>query len=330
MSLNHVKAPEELKAKTIELMKKERSTGKMAFTRKIALIAACVTVLTSSALGYSLFSGIDGDEVSFETSYKGGGIVEIAVTNLSQKVLEFDERVILERRSTDEEIFEVKQDMPKIEPGELSVIEVAVPKDYISSLEAPIEETDGYHFLLTTNNFAFGQTWMTSLTFGEVIDTGDEGKISLPIYPIEDNTDMADIDFIKNHFVLQSPLEEIIITSHYNDYVIEREGVEDMTVHAEIDLFAAEGTEFLPITSGTVTDAGFDAAYGNYIVIDHGNGLVSRYNHCAEIYVEAGDVVELGTAVGTAGKTGMATGTHLGLSVTLDGVAVNPEKVIGE
>lgn len=65
-------------------------------------------------------------------------------------------------------------------------------------------------------------------------------------------------------------------------------------------------------------------------LIDHGNGLVSKYTHCAELLKEKGDAVTLDDVIATVGKSGKATGPHLGFSVTLNEVPINPEKLFSE
>ena len=60
------------------------------------------------------------------------------------------------------------------------------------------------------------------------------------------------------------------------------------------------------------------------MVIDHGNGLVTRYKHHDRIYVEAGDKVEKGQQIGLSGTTGVSTGNHLHFQVELNGIPVDP------
>lgn len=326
MSLNHIKAPEHLKSKTISLMKKESNNKTKRKPFKSALIVACIPILfTLTAFAYSLFSGIDGDELSVDAHYQGNGIATIMVENLAEKDLQFVETVKLERWSTAEEIFEIEQVMPVIKPTEKAVIKIEIPKEYIESLETPILDTDWYHFVLTTNDFAFGQSWMASLTFAEPIIT-KKPEITPPAeIPVEDNTVQDDVDAIKNNFVLQNPLCKLEVTFDYNDYV-----QDDEYTHPELDLAAKLGTEIYPLSSGTVIETDFDAEIGRYIIIDHGNGLVSQYAHCNELLKETGDTVDMNDVIATVGKTGMATGSHLGFSVTFNEMPINPKTLFTE
>lgn len=325
MSLNNIKAPEHLKFKTISQMKKEfRNTKIKSF--KVALIVACISVIfTLTAFGYSLFSGIDGDEVRVDAVYQGNGTVKITVENLADKNLTFDETVKLERWSTAEEIFEIKQEMPLIKPNEEDVITIHIPEEYIELLETPIPDTDWYYFILTTNNFVFGFDWMASLTFAEPIITENSETTTLPEIPIEDNTNQEDVNLIKNNFVLQNPLNKFEVTFNYNDYKQDSE-----YVHAELDLAAELGASIYPLSGGTIIEADFDTEIGRYIIIDHGNGLVSKYTHCQDLLKEKGDVVSMDDVIATVGKTGVATGPHLGFSVTLNEIPINPKTLLAD
>lgn len=87
----------------------------------------------------------------------------------------------------------------------------------------------------------------------------------------------------------------------------------------------AEGSAVRAAEAGKVTEAGFDGELGNYLVIDHGDGLVTKYTHCRELLAEPGDRVRRGDTIAILGSTGMATGPCLGFYVYEDGEARDPE-----
>ena len=66
------------------------------------------------------------------------------------------------------------------------------------------------------------------------------------------------------------------------------------------------------------------SGYGNYVVIDHGNGVSTLYGHCTSVYVSNGQTVSAGEAIGTVGSTGTSTGSHLHFEVRINGERVNP------
>jgi len=94
--------------------------------------------------------------------------------------------------------------------------------------------------------------------------------------------------------------------------------------HSGIDIPADRGESITAAAEGTVTEAGFDAQRGNYVVLDHGEGLTTSYSHCQEVQAEEGDAVEAGEPIALIGATGMATGPHLHFEVRQDGATQNP------
>ena len=75
---------------------------------------------------------------------------------------------------------------------------------------------------------------------------------------------------------------------------------------------------------GMVIIAGNGSGYGNYVVIDHGDGFTSVYAHCDKLSVKKGQRVKRGDKVGTVGMTGTATGYHLHFELRQDGEKLDP------
>ena len=71
-------------------------------------------------------------------------------------------------------------------------------------------------------------------------------------------------------------------------------------------------------------ETGFESASGNYIILELENDTTVKYGHLQKIQVKEGEKVSQGEAIGTLGKSGMATGPNLALKVTVGGEAVNP------
>ena len=89
-----------------------------------------------------------------------------------------------------------------------------------------------------------------------------------------------------------------------------------VVIAAQKDILAARG--------GVVTEVAFDPEYGNTVTIDHGDGTQTAYGHLKEAAVAAGDGVSGGQVIGTAGRTGMATGDCLAFWVYADGQPTDP------
>jgi murein DD-endopeptidase MepM/ murein hydrolase activator NlpD len=100
------------------------------------------------------------------------------------------------------------------------------------------------------------------------------------------------------------------------------------TFHEGIDFPAERGTPVVAAASGKVIEAGVHPQYGKIFAIDHGNGLVSRYAHAAEVFVHEGDLIVRGQRVATVGSTGRSTGPHLHFEVRLNGVLQNPVRFL--
>ncbi len=81
-------------------------------------------------------------------------------------------------------------------------------------------------------------------------------------------------------------------------------------------IFAADG--------GTVEKAGYSGGFGNLVVINHGNGMKTKYAHLSSIHVSSGQKVSRGQTIGIMGRTGNATGVHLHFEVHVNGSLKNP------
>ena len=98
----------------------------------------------------------------------------------------------------------------------------------------------------------------------------------------------------------------------------------DSRPHKGNDYAAPTGTPTYAAAAGTVITAGWSNSAGNWVVISHGNGLVTKYMHHSSICVSAGQRVEKGQQIGYVGSTGYSTGAHLHFQVELNGTPVNP------
>ena len=99
--------------------------------------------------------------------------------------------------------------------------------------------------------------------------------------------------------------------------------------HKGIDLAANKGTSIYAVSGGTVTYAGYDGDYGYSVIIDHGNGLKTRYAHASSLCVSKGQTVSQGEVIAYVGSTGYSTGNHLHFEVLVNGSRVNPASYIG-
>ena len=95
-------------------------------------------------------------------------------------------------------------------------------------------------------------------------------------------------------------------------------------MHTGIDIGAAGMTNILSAADGTVIRTAYSSGYGNYVMVDHGGGVVTLYAHAYKILVHVGDKVKRGDTLALVGTTGMSTGCHIHFEVRINGVYKNP------
>ncbi|WP_420079904.1 peptidoglycan DD-metalloendopeptidase family protein [Streptomyces sp. JL4002] len=121
------------------------------------------------------------------------------------------------------------------------------------------------------------------------------------------------------------------VTSPYGMRVHPTTGV--YKLHTGMDFGVPAGHPVLAAQEGTVTFAGWNAAYGNRVIISHGTiggaQVATTYNHMSALNVGTGQRVGVGTVVGLVGSTGYSTGAHLHFEVQQNGQYVNPAPWIG-
>ncbi len=94
--------------------------------------------------------------------------------------------------------------------------------------------------------------------------------------------------------------------------------------HLGIDLAGPSGTPVMATASGVVTRAGTQSGYGRIVVIDHGNGIETRYAHLRRVNVSVGDEVTVRQVVGQLGSTGRSTGPHVHYEVRFQSESLDP------
>lgn len=94
--------------------------------------------------------------------------------------------------------------------------------------------------------------------------------------------------------------------------------------HNGVDMAAPGGSPILAAYDGEVIGAGYNSSMGNYIMINHGGGLITIYMHASALYVSKGTMVARGEKIAAVGTTGRSTGNHLHFGVRLNGDYVSP------
>ena len=130
---------------------------------------------------------------------------------------------------------------------------------------------------------------------------------------LEDNIVVENTIKLTTEKLVQFPLKKVRITQGYKAF------------HPGIDFDGVTGNDVYPIKPGRVEAISYSRyAYGNAIIVAHGDSVTSLYAHLSKIFVHIGDYVEKGQTIGMMGCTGWCTGTHLHFEVIINGSKVNP------
>lgn len=103
-----------------------------------------------------------------------------------------------------------------------------------------------------------------------------------------------------------------------------REGSSRQGEHPGLDIAVRAETEIRASGAGVVKEARQDPVYGDYVLIDHGDGLESLYGHASRVLVREGDRVNRGQLIALAGSTGVSSAPHLHFEIRRNGRAVDP------
>lgn len=284
--------------------------------------AACLVILP--AFAYSKFSGLDGDDLALGSVYLGDGIVAVTVTNYSDRNLVFEEQLKVMQWKDAVEIAgdgeKIRYENLEVPPHATTVMRIDLSEAYdIFRLEQPLESGNWYYLVLTNNNFALGQDWMCDVDFDK------QGLEPLPAIkrPVMDKAEeplTADAllyeDWIwptESH-VISSAFGENPLNGHFSDH---------------INIMGEKGDSVYAVTEAVVVETGFMAEAGNYCVIEDSAGSRICYGHLKTVLVKEQQKVSQGEQLGTLGKSGMATGYNLSLTVYVDGKAVDPLEKLG-
>lgn len=165
------------------------------------------------------------------------------------------------------------------------------------------------------NTFAarIGSRWATSLQYSQHLIQHME---RYDLYRLDRMT-LLDFSEMIGQFSDPCPGSYLTSSFGYRDF--------DHKFHKGIDL--GTNGEILPVyaaESGTVVKAEYDNLAGNWVLIDHRNGLTTKYMHFSHTFVKGGQEVTKGQQIGLTGTTGRSTGIHLHFQVEENGVAVDP------
>lgn len=294
--------------------------------RHVVVMVCCLLCLgVLSAFAYMKFSGPDGDKAGFGAAYQGEGRFEIVVVNNSDRELKLQDKVKVMQWSTSQEVEgdreKIRMTGRAIPPHSQGIVYIDIAEGYdVEAMEKDLKEGDWYYFVLTNNNFTFGQDWMCAFDFET--EQAEEVQSRL-IRLMEDQRETSE----------ETEQKYSTGTLIYTDWVwptVSRKvsvcyGLQENGTYSDhINIAGISGDDVYAVAEGTVAETGFEATCGNFAMLDLGDGIMVKYGHLEEIKVAEGEAVTQGQVLAALGQTGMATGPNLLFTVTVNGEAVNP------
>ncbi|MEO9209559.1 MAG: M23 family metallopeptidase [Ginsengibacter sp.] len=182
-----------------------------------------------------------------------------------------------------------------------------------------------------------------NLLYSQMITITWEGRKIVPITEVENNRVVVDStivpagkktfyenDYIINFafvpYTIYPPLPgKLFVTSSFGERfhpILQTE-----ILHEGIDL-RANYEAVRSIANGIIVKEGYDSRAGNYIVIQHGNGIESIYCHLSKFFLRSGDLVFAGNSIAMSGATGAVNGPHLHFAIKVNGKFIDPESLL--
>lgn len=245
-------------------------------------------------------------------------------SNLLQSLQETRTQIEALEKQQEEEVERIKQLKQELEDQEAELQGILDEKAaYIQSLNATIEYTEEYIAELEENismeqqALAEIEAEIRAAAAAAAAASGDGGGSSY----VPDVSGASKPSY-GGGWVWPSDTTMLTDTFGYQDW---RGGS-----HNGIDIGASYGSPIYAAASGTVWIAGYSSSAGNWVVIDHGGGVLSVYMHASALYVSSGQYVSAGQSIAAVGSTGWSTGPHLHFGVMVgssggyDGYWVDP------
>lgn len=300
------------------------------FRRMALLVGSILCFITLCAFGYAKFSDLNGDEAAFAAVYQGDGRFEILVINDSDRELNLQDDVKVMQWSTSKEVEgnndRISMSGLTIAPHSQGTVSIDISEGYdVEAMKTNLQEKDWYYFVLTNNDFAFGQDWMCSFDFEieqtEVVrDRLADSMEQRAERRAEEERQNDETQYDTGELLYPDWIWPTVSRKISAPYGEQLNGV----YSDHVNIVGTVGDDVYAVSDGTVTETTFEAACGNVIVVDLGDGITVKYGHLKEVTVSAGDEIKQGQVIATLGKTGMATGPNLWFAVTVEGEDVNP------
>ncbi len=237
------------------------------------------------------------------------------------KISEYDRKMLEQYMETKEQIAEAKntleQEHQELEEANAALAtEQSAVETLISSKE---EEITVYESDIQNKEAAIAQYKAEIAAQDQLIKDLEAAILAEKKRLLEQNK--AAITYDGGQFAWPAP-KYTRISDDYGNRIHPILGVQQF--HNGVDMAAAGGSPILAAYDGEVVAASYSSTMGNYIMVDHGDGLYTIYMHASSLGVSQGQMVARGEQIATVGSTGRSTGNHLHFSVRLNGSYVSP------
>lgn len=211
------------------------------------------------------------------------------------------------------------------DPDRLTISTAAAPDTVVIEKVYIVQPKDTLFKISRENNISVEELKRINVLSSNDINVGQKLYLagnprpagSEALRPSITEEELLKMDKIRND--LASPVEAKVLSEY---------GLRHGRPHKGIDLGAKPGTPIYAVLDGTVVYSGVQGAYGNVVVIEHPDFVMTVYAHNEKNMVSVGDTVIKGQQIATVGSTGNATGSHLHFEYRIKGKAINPRKVL--
>lgn len=249
-------------------------------------------------------------------------------TNLNEVSLQRD-IAVSERDELRRQLVEMQQIVEDIRKAETDVLdkvsqiaekEMSKIKSAINSINVPLKKRGLYFNALANNKKQRGSGGPYIPAENKFLQ---EKKISDKVSRLYQTVDdVAYYREVMDYVPLGKPVWSLWVSSSYGTRSDPFKKTK--AYHKGVDFAGRTGNKIRVMAKGKVTKSEYSTSYGNLVVVDHGNGFVTKYAHMNKAYVQKGQYVENGDAIGEVGSTGRSTGPHLHYEILYQGKDVDP------
>ena len=261
--------------------------------------------------------------------YEAGDTVYLDVLLKSKNIIDFISRYYVIEEMAEYDSILIKQVEQEKENIETTKQKLEKEQAEIKILKARNEQTS----IVLNNTKTLQQSYVKKLSEGEKIlqkqisaYKKEQAEIEAKILAANNNV-QGEIQYTGGEMLWPVAFNGTVITSYFGIREHPIQGV--IKQHTGLDIGGAPtGTPIIAAEEGIVSYAGWLGGYGNCVMINHGNGIVTLYGHGNKVLTSVGTQVKKGDSIMELGSTGNSTGPHLHFEVRANGICTDPLKYV--